>query len=252
MGKKAQIDSDFWEDDYVTGEKGGKGLDMAERYLFLFLLTNPLSSITGVYKMSMRIMTVMTGIEKNALEIILNRFEADKKILYRENYVVIKNRMQYNKQDNPNVRTSLENALKNAPAFVREFIEFSDKERGNGLETVAKPLPNPNTNTNTNTHMNNNKNTGLDLRFNDFREILNFFKDEYFNATKKLVGKGKFLTLSKFEEEDLRTKWDQLPEKNELANAWKQYCWVLADQWAETITLKSFMKNYSSIQQKIA
>ena len=243
------FDSGFWNDPYVQGDEdqGGnnRGLDITERYLYVFLHTNPLANIAGVYQIPLKILTTYSGLEKNALQVILKRFERDGKVLYREDWIVIKDRTMINKQDNPSIREGVKKILSNAPAFVREFLKNSEKE-GEGVHKVGGASPHLNTNTNTNPH------SIFNIDINDFNAILAFFRETYYAATQKDHKKGKFLTIDKFQNEDLKNKWEQLPDKSEIVKAWKLYCDKLADDWGEYIDVKTFLNRYTKIQQKMA
>ena len=116
MAKQRIINTRFWIDDYVSN------LDPMEKLLFLYLITNPSTEICGVYELPIKMMAVQTGIEKEMVVKILNRFEKDKKIVHKDGWVVIIN---FSKHQNPNpsVIKGVERALSEIPPKIREIYE---------------------------------------------------------------------------------------------------------------------------------
>lgn len=284
-----QVDSDWWNEGYVQGDEGQRGLDITERYLWLFITTNPLVNIAGAYKIPMRAISSYTGLTPEQIATVLKRFEADKKVLYRDGLMVIRDRAAANKQDNPNIRKAVDRVLAELPQWAVDFIKplevkaspeqnpkIQEKEGGEGKGNRSEPFrtvsqetvpngyltvqnnTNTTTNTNTNTPININSNTYWkkfdffkDLNPENFAEVLDFMRVTYANSTDKSGKRPGFLVISKFEEQDLRRIWEQLPDKLELAAAWGYYTAVLADRWEEYLSLKSFTKRYTEIQQQL-
>jgi hypothetical protein len=118
MGKNQSINSDFWRDEWTSK------LDPTEKLLFLYLITCPDSNIAGVYQLPMRNMALETGIDESMIKIIFNRFKKEKKILYKSGWVVIKNRKDFNKLDNPSIQAGITTLLNNAPDFAIAFIDL--------------------------------------------------------------------------------------------------------------------------------
>jgi len=77
------VDVHFWDDPYV------EGLDPIEKLLFLFLLTNSACNLLGIYEISLRRIAFDTGIDKDKVIKSLARFEADGKIYYCNEYIII-------------------------------------------------------------------------------------------------------------------------------------------------------------------
>ena len=68
MAKNRYIDTKFWTDTYITN------LDPIEKLLFLYALTNPHTNIAGIYEISIKQIAFDTGIDKEMVEKIFQRF----------------------------------------------------------------------------------------------------------------------------------------------------------------------------------
>jgi hypothetical protein len=262
MGRMIQTDTEWWSSGYVQGDENNKGLDITERYLYKFFEESPLSTVAGIYILPMKTLTVLSGLEKNQIEMIVKRLENDFKILYREGWVVIPDRyISALQEGGPKVKIGAEKILNKAPNFVHEFIkkafelkEKKEKREGENVEKGSIPytkgintLSIPTTQHTTTPHpidlgvnYYNNINTEI------FSEILAFFEAEYTDKTKGLI-----LTWAKFEKEDLEAIWQKLPDKREIVRAWRFYCVEYVREANEHIEVRRFITKYSKIQQRL-
>lgn len=85
MAELRMVHTTFWNDEYI------ESLSVEEKYLFLYFLTNPSTHICGVYQILMKYISVDTGIPKERIEKILEKFEKDGKMKYRNNWLAIRN-----------------------------------------------------------------------------------------------------------------------------------------------------------------
>lgn len=111
---KRYVQDSFWTDPYV--EK----LDPIEKVCFLYLLTNPLCNIAGVYEIRSKRFAFEVGLDVEIVETILQRFERDEKIYRWESWVVIKNFLK-NQTPNPSMVIGIENILDIAPDEVKKI-----------------------------------------------------------------------------------------------------------------------------------
>ena len=65
---KRYISTSFWDDEWV------QSLSFEEKGLFLYLLTNPLTNIAGVYKIQVRRIVFDTGLAEADVGLILGKF----------------------------------------------------------------------------------------------------------------------------------------------------------------------------------
>lgn len=116
MAKRRLIDTRFWSDNYISN------LDPIEKLLFLYFLTNEKTSICGIYELPLKIMAIETGIEKEMIEKIINRFSADNKIYYIDSWIYIVNFVKHQIL-NPSVEQGIKNSLDAIPEKIKYKIE---------------------------------------------------------------------------------------------------------------------------------
>lgn len=139
MAKERMVNTKFWDDTYIAN------LDPIEKLLYLYFLTNPLTNICGIYEIQLRRIAFDTGIDRDMVLKILDRFAKDKKIYYLEGWLAIKNFAKHQK-DNPKVKKGIEIAMQQVPS---EIIDRIYKENGDRL---SHSNSNSNSNLNTNAH----------------------------------------------------------------------------------------------------
>ena len=138
MSKKRYVDTKFWDDNYII-EK-----DPIEKLLFLYLLTNTLTNIIGIYEISIKRIAFDTGIDKDMVINILDRFLKDKKIKYEDGWVAIKNFTKH-QLDNPKINAGIKALSREVP---NNLIKWSN------IDYDRLSHPNLNTNLNPNTNLN--------------------------------------------------------------------------------------------------
>lgn len=115
MAKLRSVNTEFWTDEYI----GDRSRD--EKLLFLYFLTNPLTRISGAYKISKRVIMIDTGLTLSELDAILARFEADEKVFYRDGWVLLPNFLR-NQSFNDNMRKNAINEVLDAPKWIQVKI----------------------------------------------------------------------------------------------------------------------------------
>jgi len=111
------INTRFWNDSYISD------LDPVEKLLFLYFLTNPATEICGIYELPLKNVAFDTGIEKNMVENILEKFTKDNKIFYINGWVGIKNFVKH-QLDNPKVHVGIKNGLERAPEEIKSRVQI--------------------------------------------------------------------------------------------------------------------------------
>jgi DnaD/phage-associated family protein len=76
MAKYRQLYTEFWSDSFVLE------LTPEEKYFYLYLISNPKSTQSGIYEISKRIIEMDTGYNRETVEKLIQRFCDYKKILY--------------------------------------------------------------------------------------------------------------------------------------------------------------------------
>ena len=140
MAKQRYINTKFWDDNYIIER------DPIEKLLFLWCLTNPLTNISGIYEATVKRISFDTGIEGGMVLNILDRFEKDKKIIYKDGWIGIKNFIKHQSM-NPKIKRGIEIELQKAPPYLLKWAEIELKI---GYDRLSYSNPNPNNNTNPN------------------------------------------------------------------------------------------------------
>lgn len=120
MSKHRYINTKFWDDSYIIN------LDPIEKLMFLYFLTNPLTNIIGCYEISLKRIAFDTGIDKEMVLKILDRFKRDDKVLYSDGWIAIKNFIRNQKQsDNPKdkINICINKEINEIPQNLRKFID---------------------------------------------------------------------------------------------------------------------------------
>lgn len=117
MGKKRFIDTDFWTDNWVV-----ETLNPLDCHLFMYLLTNPRTSICGVYELSLRIMSFQIGIEKEELVRMMKRLEP--KVFYKNGWVVLVNGVKNQNYKNSKIAEGIRRELCNAPPELLPLLRL--------------------------------------------------------------------------------------------------------------------------------
>lgn len=143
MSKKRYIDTKFWSDGYV------RKLNPLERYLFVYILTNEHTNISGIYELPIDFIAFETGIDQTVLPVMLERLR--EKIIYVNGWVAIKNFIKY-QSDHDNVKKGIEHNLASVPKeIMQELVKL-----GYTLEGSDHDLTRPSNYSNSNLYSNSN------------------------------------------------------------------------------------------------
>jgi hypothetical protein len=112
MSKTIMLKSRFWEDNYVS-ELNSEG-----KLLFLYCLTNPRISLSGIYEVPLRNIALDTGIDRVLIPDIFKKFEADKKIAYLDGWICIINYPKHQNYQSPTILKGVENEFKLIPSNI--------------------------------------------------------------------------------------------------------------------------------------
>jgi hypothetical protein len=78
------ISTSFWDDRWI------RSLNPADRYLYLYLMTNPLTNIAGVYEITLDRIAFDTGYDERTLRPMLEKFAAaGKAYFYQDEWIVL-------------------------------------------------------------------------------------------------------------------------------------------------------------------
>lgn len=103
---KRYVSTSFWDDEWV------QTLDFTEKGMYLYLLTNPLTNIAGVYKLANRRIVFDTGLSDETVEKIMRKFENAGKAYRHGEYVVLPSWPHHQKCQNLNIQRGINRILK--------------------------------------------------------------------------------------------------------------------------------------------
>lgn len=121
MTKKRFIDTKFWDDGYITE------LDPIEKLIFLYFITNPLTDICGIYEIPIKRIAFDTGIDKEMVSKIIERFAKDKKIYYIDGWIYVKNFPKH-QVANESIKIGIEKSISLIPHQILFKIKELDTE----------------------------------------------------------------------------------------------------------------------------
>ena len=116
MAKQRYVNTKFWDDSYIVN------LDPLEKFLYLYCITNPLTNISGVYEIAIKRIALDTGIDKDMIVKLLNRFTDDNKVYYKDGWIVIRNFIKHQNYKNPKILKAIEDNLSLAPDNLIPYI----------------------------------------------------------------------------------------------------------------------------------
>jgi hypothetical protein len=126
LSKQRSVDTCFWDDRYITQ------LDPSEKLLFLYLLTNTLTNICGIYQIEMRRIAFDTGFDIDTVQRMLGRLERDGRCIYRDGWIAMRNWIKHQKIQAPGVREGIKNQLESVPQGLSNYVT----EGQTGLDLV--------------------------------------------------------------------------------------------------------------------
>lgn len=118
MSKNRYVNTNFWEDSYTAN------LDPSEKLIFLYLLTNSCTNIAGVYQITLKRIACDTGIDRDMVLKILERFKKDDKTDYIDGWMVIKNFIKHQNLNSHLVTKGIKNELEKVPDYIKEEIGY--------------------------------------------------------------------------------------------------------------------------------
>ena len=144
------INTAIWRDDWFLS------LRESEQHLFLYLLTAPASSISGVYQLGLAEAAFHTKIDQQEIKrIFLERFEPDGKVFFEVGYVILRNHLKH-QRFNPNQWKAVANDINHLPRWLCQplfdpknphYIPFEDHSEGFLTVGERSPkLPEPSSN----------------------------------------------------------------------------------------------------------
>ena len=166
MAKQRIVNTHFWDDSYIVA------LTPTEKLIFLYLLTNPLTNISGVYELpTLSRVALDTGLEEKAIEEIIMKLERDGKVLYRLGWIAIRNWIKHQTL-NPKVKRGILLELERAPRELSDSLSIDYDRLSEGLPIAYDRLSDPNSNSNPNINTNPNGRPFLETVFGSVKRMV--------------------------------------------------------------------------------
>ena len=127
MAKQRYINDSFWTDPYI--EK----LSPDYKLIFLYLLTNPLSNISGVYEIRLKRIAYETGYDIEAVENIINKFVTDKKVIQAKDWIILVNHIKYQSLGDLTAK-GINREIQDAPQEIQSLFEEKTLTNSKGDE----------------------------------------------------------------------------------------------------------------------
>jgi len=133
MSTNRMIKDSFWTDSYI------ENLDPIEKLLFIYLLTNPLCNIAGIYQIQTKRIAFEIGIEKDMVDKLLIRLQNDDKIIRHHDWLLIVNHAKHQAFSNPNVTAGIKRIIEELPSEIKALKGF---ERLSHFTLLNLTIPN--------------------------------------------------------------------------------------------------------------
>ncbi len=135
MAKQRYVNTRFWRDNYILGLKPDA------RLLFLWAITNPETELCGAYQAAESSIQFETGLSKKRIFELFEKFESDKKILYRDGWVVVMNFTRHQNGTSTNIKKGAERTLSYCPDWVKDTLSTGIYKVS--VDTLPRPRPKP-------------------------------------------------------------------------------------------------------------
>lgn len=118
MATQRYISTSFWDDKWI------RSLDPSERYLYLYLLTNPQTNIAGIYEITIDRVAFDTGYDERTLRPMLKRYaEAGKAYFLNDSWVVIPSWPRHQKAETKaTIRRGIDAILAELPETIWKML----------------------------------------------------------------------------------------------------------------------------------
>lgn len=127
--KLRSVNTHFWDDPFI------EELSPSEKLLFLYLLTNPLTNLLGVYEITLKRICYDTGLSRDMVSKGFESFAKGRKAFFtNESFVILPNWLK-NQRLNANMKIAVSKEFRSLPNNLKDSILSNGSERlGNDSE----------------------------------------------------------------------------------------------------------------------
>jgi hypothetical protein len=103
-------------------------LEPDAKLLFIYLFSNDLTSVSGLYKIPRRVMAFETGLALSRVDELLEHFRKQDKVEYEDGYVWVKNMRRYQFSQSPKILKGIQQDIARTPdcAIKRRYLASRD------------------------------------------------------------------------------------------------------------------------------
>ena len=114
--KLRSVNTKFWDDTFISE------LNPSEKLLFLYLLTNSLANILGIYEITIKRISYDTGLTKETIAKGLESFAKGRKAFHTDdNYIIMPNWLK-NQRLNTNMKVAVAKEFNALPKHIKDSI----------------------------------------------------------------------------------------------------------------------------------
>lgn len=117
MANSRIVNTNFWKDSYIVE------LESLEMLLFIYFLTNPRTTLAGVYEITIREIAFDTRLSEQFIAETLQKFSRDGKMYYERNWLVLTNFIKHQRL-NPSIIRGIEKAIEELPEWLSQKVEL--------------------------------------------------------------------------------------------------------------------------------
>jgi hypothetical protein len=157
MAGYRQIHTQIWKDEWFIE------LEPDEKLLFIYLFSNDLASISGLYKIPIRVICNETGLSREFISQTMAKFQDADKIFYQDGVLWIKKMSKYHVNNSPYTQQKIASDTAMIPdcETKRRYI--------GGMQGVSTPASVNNSNSNSNSNSEEVSAPPPDKNFDDTR-----------------------------------------------------------------------------------
>jgi len=111
------IHTKLWDDDFFIN------LTIQQKIIFIYLMTNSLIGLTGMYEISDRRIRFDLGIDQDEIDKAKKIFENAGKIAFKDGWVYVTNAQKYGGYISPKLTEPIKNEISLIPSKILEFFK---------------------------------------------------------------------------------------------------------------------------------
>lgn len=127
------VNTKFWDDNYIAT------LDPSEKLVFLYFLTNPLTNLCGIYEISLKRIISDTGFNIDTVNLIIDRFNREGKIVYFKGWIFVKNHVKNQRYKGEKIEIAIKKELSRIPRDILAIFKDFKIPHPYTIDTLSIP-----------------------------------------------------------------------------------------------------------------